>query len=69
MRVGDDGALHGLPRIDVEVAGSAIQAALGETKQSHTVTLALHAHDDRDQNRGELRTDESVGAIVIPLVE
>jgi hypothetical protein len=35
--VGDDRALDRLPRIYIEVAGLAVQAALGQPKQRHAV--------------------------------
>ncbi len=37
MGVGDDGAIHRLPGIDVEVAGLAVEAAIGEPEQGHSM--------------------------------
>ena len=39
VSVRDDRSLHRLPRVDVEIAGLAVQAALGQSEQRHTAKL------------------------------
>jgi uncharacterized protein YbjT (DUF2867 family) len=41
VAVRDDGAFYWLPWVDIEIAGLAVQAALGETEQRHATKIGL----------------------------